>query len=66
MNPAAKIKLLHSGDGFHTWTVEEVRQFEARHPAGSKARLMLHLALYTGLRLDSLAVLGRQICATAF
>jgi hypothetical protein len=25
-NPAAKIKLLYSGDGFHTWTVPEVRQ----------------------------------------
>ncbi len=60
INPAAKIKLLYSGDGFHTWTVDEVRQFEAKHPAGSKARLMLHLALYTGLRLSSLAILGRQ------
>ncbi|MBX4944598.1 tyrosine-type recombinase/integrase [Rhizobium binae] len=59
-NPAAKIKLLYSGDGYHTWTVPEVRQYEAKHPAGSKARLMLHLALYTGLRLDNLAVLGRQ------
>lgn len=60
VNPAAKIKLLHSGDGFHTWTVQEVRQFEAKHAEGSKARLMLHLALFTGLRLDNLAVLGRQ------
>lgn len=59
-NPAAKIKLLYSGDGYHTWTVAEVHQYEARHPAGSKARLMLHLALYTGLRLDNLAILGRQ------
>jgi len=60
VNPASKIKLLHSGDGFHTWTIDEVRQFEAKHPEGSKARLMLHLALYTGLRLDNLSVLGRQ------
>ncbi len=59
-NPASKIKLLYSGDGFHTWTVEEVRQYEAAHPPGSKARLMLHLALYTGLRLNNLAILGRQ------
>ncbi|NEJ10463.1 tyrosine-type recombinase/integrase [Rhizobium leguminosarum] len=59
-NPAAKIKLLYSGDGFHTWTVPEVRQYEAKHPAGSKARLAMHLALYTGLRLDSLAIVGRQ------
>jgi integrase len=59
-NPAAKIKLLYSGDGFHTWTVDEVRQYEATHAAGSKARLLLHLALYTGLRLNNLAILGRQ------
>jgi integrase len=59
-NPAAKIKLLYSGDGYHTWTVAEVHQYEARHQAGSRARLMLHLALYTGLRLDNLAILGRQ------
>jgi integrase len=59
-NPASKIKLLHSGDGFHTWTIAEVRQYEAKHPVGSKARLMLHLALYTGLRLNNLAILGRQ------
>lgn len=59
-NPAAKIKLLYSGDGFHTWTVEEVQQYEAKHLAGTKARLMLHLALYTGLRLNNLAILGRQ------
>ncbi|RVG45617.1 tyrosine-type recombinase/integrase [Sinorhizobium meliloti] len=60
VNPASQIKLLYSGDGFHTWTIGEVRQFEAKHPIGSKARLMLHLALYTGLRLNSLAILGRQ------
>ncbi|MDI7924560.1 tyrosine-type recombinase/integrase [Ferirhizobium litorale] len=59
-NPASKIKLLYSGDGYHTWTVEEVRQYEEKHPAGSKARLMLHLALYTGLRLNNIAILGRQ------
>ncbi|CAH2408095.1 hypothetical protein MES4922_90056 [Mesorhizobium ventifaucium] len=30
-NPALGIKRLKSGDGFHTWSVAEVRQFEARH-----------------------------------
>lgn len=59
-NPAIGIEHLHSGDGFHTWTVDEVRQFEARHPLGSKARLALHLGLFTGLRLSNLAPLGRQ------
>lgn len=47
-NPALGIKRLKSGDGFHTWSVAEVRQFEARHPPGSKARLALHLGLFTG------------------
>jgi integrase len=60
LNPAARIKRLHSGDGFHTWTVEEVRQYEAKHPAGSKARLALHLGLFTGLRLSDLAIVGKQ------
>jgi hypothetical protein len=34
--------------GFHSWTLDEVRQFEKRHKAGSKARLALALLLYTG------------------
>ncbi|WP_198021145.1 site-specific integrase [Rhizobium sp. IBUN] len=59
-NPALRIKKLYSGDGFHTWTVEEVRQFETRHPSGTKANLFMHLALFTGLRLQELAILGRQ------
>lgn len=60
VNPALRIKRLHSGDGFHTWTRDEILRFEAQHPAGSKARLALHLAMYTGLRLADLAIVGRQ------
>lgn len=60
VNPALRIKRLHSGDGFHTWTRDEVLKFEAQHSAGSKARLALHLAMYTGLRLADLAIVGRQ------
>jgi len=37
-----------------------VRQYEERHPQGSKARLALHLGLFTGLRLSDLATLGKQ------
>lgn len=59
-NPATKIRKLDSGDGFHTWTVEEVRQFRQTHPTGTRAGLFLDLALFTGLRLQELAVLGRQ------
>ena len=60
INPALGIKRLRSGDGFHTWSREEVAQFEAHHPVGSKARLALHLAMFTGLRLSDLAIVGRQ------
>lgn len=50
-NPARDVEMLSgSPDGFHTWTVEEVEQFEARHPVGTKARLAMDLMLYTGLR----------------
>jgi len=59
-NPASKIKALDVDKATHTWTVDEIRQFEARHPAGTRARLMLHLAMYTGLRLADLSKVGRQ------
>ena len=43
-NPCADIALAHrASDGHHTWTVDEIRQFEARHPAGSKARLAMRI-----------------------
>jgi integrase len=46
--------------GHHSWTVEEVRQFEERHPVGSKARLALALLLWTGVRRSDLVKLGKQ------
>lgn len=47
-------------DGYHTWTLEEVEQYETRHPVGTKARLALDILLYTGLRRSDAIVLGRQ------
>ena len=47
-------------DGFHTWTVEEVEQFEARHPLGTKPHLALALLLYTAQRRSDIVKLGRQ------
>jgi integrase len=46
--------------GHHTWTVGEVRQFEKRHPIGTKARLALGLLLWTGVRRSDLVKLGKQ------
>jgi integrase len=61
LNPAREIrKVRYATAGFHTWTVEEVREFEERHPIGTKARLALGLLLYLGVRRGDLVTLGRQ------
>jgi integrase len=53
-------RIKYPSDGFHTWTVEEVRQFEQRHPIGTKARLALALLLFLGVRRGDAAVIGPQ------
>lgn len=47
-------------DGFHTWTVEEVEKFQAKHPLGTKPRLALDLLLFVGLRRSDVVNVGRQ------
>lgn len=61
-NAARDIPLLKSNNpnGYHTWTVDEVRQFEERHPIGTKARLALALLLYTGQRRSDVIRFGKQ------
>jgi site-specific recombinase XerD len=60
-NPARDVPYIKTGSsGFHTWTVEEVRQFETRHALGTKARLALALLLYLGPRRTDVTLLGRQ------
>ncbi|MBF9023525.1 tyrosine-type recombinase/integrase [Rhodobacterales bacterium FZCC0069] len=60
-NPARDVPYLQSkGDGFHSWSVDEVAQFEAHHPIGSKARLALALLLYTGQRRSDVVRMGPQ------
>jgi integrase len=54
-------KLRIKTTGFHTWTLEEVRQYEKRHPPGTKPRLALALLLYTGARRGDAIRLGRQM-----
>jgi integrase len=48
------------GDGFHCWTNDEIAQFEAHHPIGSKPRLALALLLYTTQRRSDVVRMGRQ------
>ena len=60
-NAARDVEKFKSGStGYHTWTIEEVQQFEARHPVGSKARLALALLLFTGQRRSDAIRFGRQ------
>jgi integrase len=46
--------------GFHTWEIEEVEAFRAKHPIGTKPRLAMDLLLFTGLRRADVINVGRQ------
>jgi len=49
------------GGSFHTWTDDEIAQFEAHHPVGSKPPARLRaLLLYTGQRRGDVIRMGRQ------
>jgi integrase len=47
-------------EGHATWTVEEIRRFEAHWPIGTRQRLAMAVLLYTGLRRGDAVRLGRQ------
>ncbi len=50
-NPVERAeKIGHQGDGYHTWTEDEIAQYRARWPLGTQARLAMELMLWTGLR----------------
>jgi integrase len=61
-NPAREVPYIRSGsEGHHTWTIDEVRTFEDRHPVGTKARLAFDILLLTGVRRSDAVRLGRQM-----
>jgi integrase len=60
-DPTANIKLASiKGDGFHTWTEDEIAKFEAHFEIGTKPRLALALLLYTAQRRSDVVRMGRQ------
>jgi site-specific recombinase XerC len=64
-NPARDVKTKkYATEGFHSWTADEVQQFEEHHPIGSKPRLAFALMYYLGVRLVMLSGLVGNICAT--
>jgi integrase len=60
-DPTLGIRLkVPKSDGFHTWTEQEIAQFEAHWPIGSKPRLAFALGLYTAQRRSDVVRIGRQ------
>jgi integrase len=61
-NPAQSVPYLRKKNGgFHTWTIAEVRKFEAHHPVGSKPRLAMALLFYTSQRRSDVVTFGKQM-----
>lgn len=62
VNPARDVQYRkpENPDGHHSWTIDEVDQFEEKFPLGTKPRLALALLLYTGQRRSDIVLLGRQ------
>lgn len=60
-NPAREVPYLKGdGTGFHTWTVEQIEQYEKRHPIGTKARLAIAILKNIGPRRSDIVSLGKQ------
>src|SRR5829696_5994229 len=60
-NPTTGVKAIsYATKGFHSWSLEEVAQFEARHPIGTRPRLAMALLLYTACRREDAVRFGRQ------
>jgi integrase len=54
------VKARTSAHGFRAWTEADIDQFETRWPIGTRERLALALALYTGQRRADIIIMGRQ------
>lgn len=60
-NPARDIdKTPAKTVGWHTWTVDEVAQYFARHPPPSAAHLALGLIMFTGARISDIVRMGQH------
>ena len=60
-DPTTGIKVLkQTGDGWHTWTAEEMAAFEARWAVGTRERLAYDVLVWTGLRRGDAARVGPQ------
>lgn len=61
VNPVIGVsKTSVKSDGFHTWSVDQVEQYRAKHKLGTKPRLAIDILLFLGLRRGDAVVVGRQ------
>lgn len=60
-NPAQGVRGFRmDGDGFHSWTDDEIAKFEATHAIGTRPRLAMALLLNTGQRRSDVVRMGHQ------
>jgi integrase len=61
VDPLLSVKVAKmKSSGIHTWSEEEIAQYETRHAPGTKARLALELLLQTGHARCDVTRMGRQ------
>lgn len=60
-NPVTATEVIRTAsEGYHCWTEDEIAQYEAHWPLGTRERLAMALLLYTGLRRSDMVLVGRQ------
>jgi integrase len=60
-DPTREVRAIRvKSGGFHSWTDDEITQFERHHPIGSRARLAFALLLNTGQRRGDVLRMGAQ------
>ncbi len=60
-DPTREVRAIRiRSDGHHSWTDDEIAQFEQCHSIGTRARLALALLLYTGQRRGDVIRMGAQ------
>jgi integrase/recombinase XerD len=60
-NPTLGVEYIpYSTKGHHSWTTEEITQYEERHPLGTLASLAKAIFFYTGCRREDAVRLGPQ------
>lgn len=61
VNPTLGVKSIrYASTGHHTWTPDEIAQYQAKHAVGTQARLALDILRFTTGRREDAPRLGRQ------